>query len=192
MHVELHHSVAKLERLARLERQASMRDRMRAVVAAMGGQTAADIAERLGYHSRWVFKWVSRYNADGLEALRDRPRPGQPPKLAQEQEEAFKARVDAGPTPQDGVCVFHGEDVRSVLSKEFGADYSLGGVYYLLHRLGYSRLCPRPRHRKNDPDAMAQWKSDAPPLCNKSSDPIPIGKFKSGSKTKPASVNKVR
>lgn len=192
MHVETHHSLAKLERLARLERQAAMRDRIRAVSAAMQGQTAADIAEQLGYHSRWVFKWVSRYNAGGLEGLRDRSRPGQPPKLPHELEEAFKSRVDAGPRPQDEVCVFHGEDVRSVLRQEFAADYSLGGVYHLLHRLGYSCLRPRPRHRKNDPAAMAQWKADAPLLLGKSSGSTPTGGFKSGSKTKPALVNKAR
>ncbi|MFC1781069.1 transposase [Planctomycetota bacterium] len=40
---------------------------------------------------------------------------------------------------------------QRLLEREFGVVYSLWGVYDLLHRLGYSCLCPRPQHEKADP-----------------------------------------
>jgi hypothetical protein len=43
----------------------------------------------------------------------------------------------------------------------------LSGVYELLHRLNLSCLRPRPLHRKNDPEAMAQWLESAPFLPGK-------------------------
>ena len=86
-----------------------------------------------------------------------------PTKLPRDQEEAFKPRLDAGPTDADGgVCTLRGKDVVRILEQEFGVRYSLDGAYDLLRRLGYACLTPRPRHRKNDPQAMAAWKQDPP------------------------------
>ena len=39
---------------------------------------------------------------------------------------------------------------------------SLPAVYWLLHRLGYSYLRPRPRHRKADPEAIKEFKRSWP------------------------------
>ena len=50
-----------------------------------------------------------------------------------------------------------------IIEKEFGVVHTLGGIYDVLRRLGYSSLVPRPRHRKNDPAALQRFTStDAP------------------------------
>jgi transposase len=69
----------------------------------------------------------------------------------------------AGPTERDGgVCTLRGRDAVRILQQEFGVSYSLEGVYDLLERLNLSCLKPRPRHRKNDPQAMKTWLERAP------------------------------
>ena len=92
----------------------------------------------------------------------------------------------AGPTPADGgVCTLRGKDAVRILQEQFGVQYTLDGAYDLLHRLGFSCLNPRPKHRKNAPQAMKQWLDDAPPLlsgANASS--TPINRLKSGSRMK--------
>jgi len=70
--------------------------------------------------------------------------------------------VEQGPTPKDGVCSLRGVDVRRILAEEFGVLRSLSAVYYLLHRLGYSYLRPRPRHRKFDAQAQAEFQRQLP------------------------------
>jgi transposase len=57
---------------------AAQRDVLRAriVLAAAGGDANAQIARDLGIHLDTVRKWRRRYCADGLDGLRDRPRPG--------------------------------------------------------------------------------------------------------------------
>ena len=159
-----HDSVDALLSKARLKRFARIRDRLRCVALAMEGRTAPEIAVCVGLSRRTVQAWVRRYNEEGIEGLRDRPLPGQPTKLKRTDEARFKARIDAGPTETDGVCTLRGQDLRRILECEFGANYSLNGVYDLLHRLGYSRLRPRPRHRENDPEASERWLRDAPLL----------------------------
>ena len=42
--------------------------------------------------------------------------------------------------------------------------HTLGGIYDVLRRLGYSGLVPRPRHRKNDPAAMERFEREEAPL----------------------------
>jgi transposase len=118
------------------------------------GQTVPRAAPVVGLKERQVRNWVHRFQAEGLEGLRDRRRPGQPKHLPTEQEEAFKARIRRPPRGM----ILRGPDVRRVLKEEFGAAYSLGGVYFLLHRLGFSSLSPRPLHPQTDKDAQDAFK----------------------------------
>jgi transposase len=53
--------------------------RARIVLAAADGDPNAQIARDLGVHVDTVRKWRRRYCADGLDGLRDRPRPGRQP-----------------------------------------------------------------------------------------------------------------
>jgi ribosome assembly protein YihI (activator of Der GTPase) len=56
--------------------------------------------------------------------------------------------------------------------------------------LGLSCLVPRPRHPKNDPAQMQQWRDDAPLLSRRRRRSIRTDGSKSGSRTKPASDSK--
>jgi len=194
MDVQAHSAddVKSLERGVRAERDARLRERYRCVLLALRGFEAVPIGDKLGRSRRFVQYWVYRYRDQGLAALTDRPRSGQPTRLPRADEDRLRARLDTEPQPQDGVCSLRGADVVRVLREEFGVTYSLPGAYDLLHRLGYSYLRPRPQHRKNDPAAMQAWLKDAPLLSRKSGTSIPTRRSKSGSRTKPASGKKAR
>ncbi len=160
--------VAELTRRAREESRAIQRDRYRAVLMALDGREAVEIAMALGRARRSVQEWVYMYRDGGVDELLPGKSPGRPTKLPREREGEFRARLDAGPTPADGgVCTLRGKDVVNILGREFGVTYSLDGAYDLLERLGYSCLTPRPRHEKNDPAAAADFKERAPLLSTR-------------------------
>ncbi len=92
-----------------------------------------------------------------------RPR-GAAPELSPEQQAKLKARLDAGPLPADGVCALRGRDVVRIPEGEFGVRHTIGSVYSVLRRIGYSCLAPRPRHEKNDPAAAEAFRREAPLL----------------------------
>lgn len=168
MHVQPHDPISHLQRLRRLKSHRPIALRLQAIILARQGQTAPQIAAALGASRRPVQTWVQRYNQQGVAGLFDRPRSGQPTKLPAAQEPAFRQRILAGPTDADGGrCTLRGGDAQRILQEEFGVRYSLGGAIALLHRLGLSCLKPRPRHRKNDPQAMAAWVQSAPLLSSK-------------------------
>jgi transposase len=164
MNVELHcpEDLKELLDRSRKERNAKQRDRYRAVLLALDGQSAEAIMETLDRSRNFVQRWVYAYRDDGIEAIRPKRQTGRPRKLAEFEEQQFRERMLAGPRPQDAVCSLRGEDARRIIEREFGVKYSLPGVYVLLHRLGLSSLMPRPRHKNNDPETMRQWLEEAP------------------------------
>ncbi len=156
--------VAELQRRVADERYALRRDRYRAVLLALDGKQAVEIAQALGRARRSVQDWAYAYRDDGIDAIQPKPRPGRRPKLPRAREAELTARLDAGAQVGDGVCTLRGKDVVAILEREFGVTYSLGGAYDLLERLGYSCLTPRPLHERSDPAAIADFKERAPLL----------------------------
>jgi transposase len=192
MHVEAHDTVKELERAARRERSGRVRIRIHGVMLARRGWMAKKIAESLSVSPRAVQGWIRRYNEGGLASLPDAPRSGQPRKCPREKFEAVKQRILDGPRPEDAVCTLRGRDVQRILAAEFGVVQTLSATYDLMHKLGLEPLRPRPRHVKNDPEAMEAWVQSAPSLFRASATPTPTSRSRSGSRTKPASASRER
>ena len=162
MHVESHLSLAELKRAERGERDARRARRLRIVILAIEGFTAPAVAMSVGLSRRVCQSWVQRYNQFGLEGLEDQRgrEPGGP--LTAEQQQQIGTRLADGPQPEDRVCSLRGRDVKRILEEEFGVIRSLSAVYKLLHRLGFSCLRPRPRHRKADPELQKKFCRELP------------------------------
>ena len=158
MTVKNHHTLKQLLSLAKTEKDKHLAVRIQVVALAKQGLTCPPIVEMTGYCRRTIQKWVAKYNKDGIKAIADKPRSGRPVKLPTYKYKQFCARVDAGPTSSDQTATLNGRDIQHILKKDFGAVYTLDGVYKLLHRLGYSCLKPRPRHAKADPVAQETFK----------------------------------
>lgn len=147
-----HHSPAQLQILAQAIPRKRSWKRVQAVILAKQGWTASLVAQSPGCSLRSVKNWVAQYNRGGLDALRERPRPGRPRRLASEHYPRLRQRLDAPPTPEDGVCTLRATDVRRLLEDEFGVTMGRQAVSDLLHRLGYSDLMPRPHHEDANPE----------------------------------------
>jgi len=192
MNVISHHTREELQTLYRTEMNARLARRIQGVYLAKMGRTCPEIMQIVGASRRTVQQWVAKYNQGGWEALFDRPRPGQPTKLPRHREKEFCQRIENGPTQDDGVSVLNGPAVQRILEREFGQIYSLWGVYDLLHRLGYSCLCPRPQHEQAAGQAQEAFKKGSPKCWMKSPHTIPANESKCGSKMTRGSASRVR
>lgn len=157
MTVDLPISAAELSLLITKEKRTRRRRRLRMVRHALDGLSADEIAILVKSSRRRVQDWIARWNRDGLAGLEDQPGRGAKPPLNAEQQAELKRRLDAGPREEDGGCTLRGEDVQRILREEHGVRRSLSATYYLLHRLGYSCLVPRPKHRKTDPERQQRF-----------------------------------
>lgn len=152
----------KTENLVRTEKDGRVRQRLRAMKFISQGQTIPQVAKRMDISERPLRKWLHRFNKHGPSGLCDAPRLGQPPKINTKQIEKFKQRIRQGVTEQDNVCSLRAKDLQRILQKEFNAQYSLGGTYFLLHRLGFSCLCPRQKHPQANIHAQETFKKSTP------------------------------
>ncbi len=135
MRIEWKSSMDRDEVVARIakairRRKTLQRDRLRAWCCwlAMVTRTAAGTASR---SDRWACRaftpirrpvgWaISPDRAQRAIGAR-KQHPGRRPKLTPEQEQKLKARLDAGPVPQDKVCTLRGKEIRRIIEAEFGA-----------------------------------------------------------------------
>lgn len=151
-------SVAEVRRLEKREHLAAIRTRLALVRLTLQQTPVTVAAETLNLNPGQACLWIKRFNAHGPEGLRNKPRRARPSRLKPELIEAFKARVRAGALEKDGVNVLRGKDIQRILQQEFQAPCSLGGVYFILHRVGFSNLSPRPQHPASDPAAQEEFK----------------------------------
>jgi transposase len=154
-------------------RETDQRDRYNAILLLGDGGSDGEelegdeIATRIGRSPRFLDKWRARYCVGGFDAIVPGKAKGNPAKLTPEQDEQLRQRLNAGPREEDGVCSLRGKDICRIVKEEFGVIHTLGGIYDVLQRIGYSCLVPRPKHRKRDPQAVAAFIENAPFLSSK-------------------------
>jgi len=168
MNVKTHYTSNQLLKMYKSEPDPRLARRIHGIYLASKGHSCREIMQIIGASRRAIQQWVQKYNNNGIEALKDKPRPGKPTTLPGHMEEKFCSRIAKGPSKHDGVSVLNGPAIKRLLEREFGVVYSLRGVYDLLHRLGYSCLCPRPQHEKADPQAQQEFKKTSSKSWKKS------------------------
>src|ERR1700720_430609 len=135
---------AELRRVARRE-SGRVCQRVLMIANMLEGMEHEDAARLAGLSRSAAYEWHNRYEEDGIEGLRDRPRPGRQPRVDAVTSARFKERIVAGAAlERDGVVAFRGVDAQRILKEEFEIDCSLSSTYRLLHRLKLSWLAPRP------------------------------------------------
>ena len=103
--------------------------------------------------------WVHRYNAEGIAGLSDPPRGGRPSALTSEQMAELRGLVLAGPDPaRDGVVGWRCVDLCDQIAERFDVEVHERTVGKLLHRMGLSRVQPRPHNPRRDLDAQETFR----------------------------------
>ena len=152
-------SAEELRRLARFEADGRVACRLLALGNALDGMSRERAARQAGMDRQTLRDWVIRFNAAGIDGLRDRPRSGRPPFLDEGQMAALKAIVLRGPDPErDGLSAWTAKDLCQIALDRFGVSYSENGMLDLLHGLNLSWQKTRPVHPQADPKAQAAFK----------------------------------
>src|SRR5918994_7485160 len=103
-----------LRRLARRETDGRVTARLLAIANVLDGMSRTAAAEAAGMDRQTLRDGVIRYNENGPEGLRGRPRSGRKPRLDEGQQAALKAVILRGPCPErDGVSRWRIKDARA-------------------------------------------------------------------------------
>lgn len=182
-------SAAELRSAAGRERDARVVQRLLALANALEGHDRATAARLAGMQRQTLRDWVHRYNAAGIEGLRNRHGGGRQPRLTEGEQAALVALVLAGPSPgRDGTWVWRLHDICRLVEARFGVRYTDSGMFDLLTRLGVPWVSVRPQHPSADPEAQAAFKkiSRRPSPPSPPRIPRPSG-WRSGSPTRAGS-----
>ena len=151
-----------LRRLARRESNRRVISRMLAIAHALEGTDRGQAARLAGMDRQTLRDWVIRFNAEGVEGLRDRPKSGRRSWLDDGALARLRALVLRGPDPErDGVSTWRAKDLCRIVEERFGVTYSENGMLRLLHDLDLSWQKARPVHPEADRNAQARFKKNS-------------------------------
>jgi transposase len=132
------------------------------------GWPQPQIAEALGVSAAAVSQWLRRAWQDGPHALRHRPPPGAPRRLASKQLVRLPDLLRRGPKAYG----FRGQvwtrkRMAEVIRVAFGTVYHPTHVGRLLKALHWSPQKPMRRTRQREEAAIARWRTETWPTIKK-------------------------
>jgi transposase len=151
--------VVELRHRARLSQDADQARRMLAIALVLEGSTREAAARVVGAQRQTLRDWVIRYNAEGLDGLKNRPKPGRTTRLRAGDLEAFDRLVEDGPDiAVDKVVRWRCTDLKEVAKEQFGVELSERSIGRVLKQLRFVRLSVRPQHPDADETAQEAFK----------------------------------
>jgi len=103
-------------------------------------QEAASVAEHELNRSRWwAYKWLHRFDKDGLDGLKDQPRSGRPPDVPKGVMIKIRQELAESNTGWDF------RQVMDLIYRKTGVRYHEVHIYRLLHKWGFKSKVPQKR-----------------------------------------------
>jgi len=132
--------------------------RWQAIYLASKGLAVDQVAEYVGVSKGTVYQWVFQYNHEGPEAYTLQGRGGRRFGLMSlEEEEQYLDGIRAEAEQGRLVGAFL---LREGIEKKLGRRVSKDYLYDLLHRHGWRKVVPRPRHPKADIERQEEFKKN--------------------------------
>ena len=157
-------SATDLRAAARRTQDSDQARRLLALALVLEGSSRTEAARAAGMDRQTLRDWVVRFNDEGVDGLRDRPRPGRPAQLDATQLAELARLVEDGPDiAVHGVVRWRCADLQAQIKQRFDVEVSERHVGRLLKRLKFTRLSVRPCHPQADEAAQEAFKKTSPP-----------------------------
>ena len=139
------------ERIRKKEKDVKVLNRLHFINYLYNGVSVPEASEKLGITKVTGYNWLERWNEDGYEGIIPRFAGGRPSKLTDQEKnqlkELLKKRDD-----------WTTKEIRNLICKRFGVEYSLKQVRIILRNLGLKFARPYPKDYRRPPDAEEQLK----------------------------------
>jgi transposase len=129
-----------LKQAYKKEKNSKVSFRILIVIHTKQGESSWKVGEKLQCDHKTVLTWKNRYEKEGFEGLKTKPRSGKPTLLSRRQEEKIRNRISkenpANPWTTKKVC--------DMIKQETGIKYTQRHVQRILHKWDFKLLVPRP------------------------------------------------
>lgn len=147
-----------LDQMYRRAQKPYLRTRAQMILLAVEqGMIASEIAPIVRCCRQTVRNWIRRFNAEGLEGLKDRPRPREPVKATPEYQEGLLAAVRRRPrTLGQPYSLWTLQRLADFMAEETSIRLSHEGVRLVLRKNDIKMS--RPQHKISSPDPEYELK----------------------------------
>jgi putative transposase len=123
------------------EPNANVRERILLVrrVTSDNGDIALVSKEELHRSRAWAYKWLKRFDKEGLEGLKDKPRSGRPPDVPEHKISKIRSELSENPSG------WKAKEIMNIIQRRTGVRYHEVHIYRLLHKWGFSPKVPTKR-----------------------------------------------
>jgi transposase len=160
-HAASHLPIAEVKNRMRTDPRAFCRQRWLIIYNALvEPRSASEIARHCGVSKATVHAVISRYNRLGVTAIETKGQGGRRRQyLTLEEEQEFLAPFFA--QAERGEIATVGQ-IWHTFEQHIGHNVDDSTIYRLLHRHGWRKVMPRPRHPKADPQTQESFKNNFP------------------------------
>jgi putative transposase len=125
----------------RRELNAKVKERLLLVIRVIvDGELPAHVVKEIHRSKPWGSYWLERYNKEGIEGLRDKPRSGRIPQISL----VVSTRISK--TLRESRHGWTTRQANDLIVNESGIHYHYTHVYRLLHKWGFKQKVPRKVH----------------------------------------------
>jgi transposase len=151
--VAIHESVEDLHYCERHQKKALLRDRIRFLRLLKSGEctTQGEAGRVIGLGLRAAEKLMKKYRDEGLEGLLVYPYEGKREKISPGLKQDLQAELQKDKTQSLW-------QVQHFLEQQGGVHYTLGGVHYMLRRMGVKKKTGRPQYYDKDSKGEERFK----------------------------------
>ncbi len=129
-----------LTKAYKTEHDARTKERILLVIrVSLDKQHIESVAQELHRARSWAYKWYKRYNDEGLEGLKDKPRSGKPSVIPKEVKDEIRQELSESNIGWDI------KQVMDLIQKKTGVKYHKEHIRRLLHQWGFSPKVPQKR-----------------------------------------------
>lgn len=138
-----------LEFFYKKEKNPHVKERLLMIIHIKEGWVSREVARIVKKSHVAVAYWVNRFNEEGIEGLKDKPRSGRPTKIAKNEFKLLWNDIRRQPKEFDYKQQFWSTKLLRIhIREKYGKSYSDRHVQRIFHKLGFSLIKPRPRHIK--------------------------------------------
>ncbi|HET7284998.1 MAG TPA: helix-turn-helix domain-containing protein [Nitrososphaeraceae archaeon] len=103
------------------------------------GQDIGMVSKELHRSIAWAYKWLRRFDKEGLEGLKGKHRSGRPSDVPQEKISKIRTELSENPSG------WKAKEIMNLIYERTGVKYHEVHIYRLLHKWGFSPKVPRKR-----------------------------------------------
>lgn len=145
--------------LSRRDRQALQKRRIKAIKLYQKGQTQYQIAKKLKVSFEAVSNWVEDFKKHGLDGLKSKGKPGQKPKLTQDDKRNIRRAILKGPkTAGYSTDLWTLERLKTLIKNIAKISYHPGHVWKIIVSLGFSCQRPETRAKERNERKIKEWR----------------------------------